>query len=166
MTTETPSPRPGSGSARGAFRTGLLSVPPLVTAAIGLALVLIAALVTGEAGAAGASIGWVLATSALLVGTVTVHGVTRAAPAASLLVALLTYVLTVLGLALVFVALTRSGVIGDTVDAGWLGGTVIACTVVWVTVAVALALRLRQPIYDLPSAPSGASVADEEANVR
>ena len=45
---------------------------------------------------------------------------TRMAPAASMLVALMTYTLQVALVALVFVMLTSSGAVGTTLTAGWL----------------------------------------------
>ena len=75
-------------------------------------------------------------------------------PAASLLVALLTYTLQVLVLALVFAALSRSGLLDDASTARWLAGAVIAGTVAWMVAQIVLTARLRLPVYDLPSRPT------------
>jgi ATP synthase protein I len=51
---------------------------------------------------------------------------------------------------LVFVALSRSGLLDETLDRAWLAGVVIAGTLVWVVSQIALTMRTRIAIYDLP----------------
>jgi ATP synthase protein I len=75
--------------------------------------------------------------------------VARGLPSAALLVALLTYTLQVLAMALAFVALQRSGELGESLSREWLAGSVIAGTASWLAVHVATALRARIPAYDL-----------------
>jgi ATP synthase protein I len=87
-------------------------------------------------------------------GALTVNAVAAVSPAASLLVALLTYVLQVVAVGVVFLALDASGALGTTVDAGWVAGTVIAATLCWLVAQILAATRSRQPIYDLPTAAS------------
>jgi ATP synthase protein I len=89
----------------------------------------------------------------LLIGALTVHLVATVMPAAALLVALLTYALQVAVMAMVFVALSRSGLLDGTVDRAWLSGTVIAGTAVWLVVQVVLATTRRIPVYELADRP-------------
>jgi ATP synthase protein I len=122
----------------------LLAVGVLVAAAGGaLGLVL-----AGRPQALGAVLGAGMTTGFYLLGTVTVSLVAAYAPRASLLVALLTYVLQVAALALVLAkvqaAQERPGS-GTTVDVAWVGGTVVVATVVWL---VLLALRSVPPVSD------------------
>jgi ATP synthase protein I len=63
----------------------------------------------------------------------------------------------------VFLALQSSGVLGTTVDAGWLAGTLIAATACWLAAQVVAATRSRQPVYDLPAR---AEVATQPASDR
>ncbi len=105
--------------------------------------------------ALGALSGLVMVAGFFGFGTLTVSLVSRVAPAASLLVALLTYTLQVLLLGLVFVALTSSGTTQEALDPRWLGGTVVAATLAWTVWLVLREVRTRRPIYDVPL-PDGA----------
>jgi ATP synthase protein I len=138
-----------------------------VATVVGLVLAGVAGAVSGRPGFVGALIGLAVVVLTLAFGSVIVRAVTSAAPSASLLVALLTYTLTVLALALVFVALTRSVTMGEIVHREWVGGSLIACTLTWTVAAVVCSFRVRQPVYDLPApSESPVGVDDEEANVR
>jgi hypothetical protein len=54
----------------------------------------------------------------------------------------------------VFVALNSSGALDGPLDRRWLGGTVIACTTVWLSSQIVCAVRAREPVYDTsPRAP-------------
>ena len=151
MTTETP----GNGTpARGVSVLG----PLVSTGLVGAAAVVVGALVSGPAAAAGAAIGAAMVCIFFGFGAVVLGVVARISPEASLLIALLTYLLKVIAIGLVFVALTRSGALDGSVDARWLGGAIIGCTFVWLTVQVIAAMRTRLLIYDLPDG--------EEANTR
>lgn len=139
MTTAQPTPR-----------TGKPVLGPLsVAAAVGLVLVALGALVSGSQGALGAAIGAALVCLVFASGTLVVGVVAMVAPAASLLVALLTYTLQVLAVALVYLGLRDAGALHGPVDARWLSGAVIAGTLVWTTSQIVFALRARQPVYDL-----------------
>ena len=74
------------------------------TALLGLAAALLGALTSGSAAAYGALVGTVLVVAVFGFGTFTVNAVAALLPAASLLVALLTYTLQVVAMALAFVA--------------------------------------------------------------
>jgi ATP synthase protein I len=89
-------------------------------------------------------------------GAFVLNAVTSISPAASLLIAMLTYTLKIVLIGLVFVALSRSGALEGSIDARWLGGTVIACTLTWLTAQVVTSMRARVPVYDLPAAEAEA----------
>lgn len=148
MTTAQPTPR------RGRIVLGPLSV----TAALGLVLVALGALLTGPAGAAGALLGTALVCVVFAFGAVVLFVVTLVSPAASLLVALLTYTLQVVAVALVYVGLSRGGALNGPVDVRWLSGAVIAGTLTWTLTQVVTTARARRPVYDLPSRGTEASV--------
>jgi ATP synthase protein I len=139
MTTAQPTPR-----------TGRPVLGPLsVAGGLGLLLVLLAALLTGSTGSAGAAIGAVLVCAVFAFGTVVVGLVALVAPAASLLVALLTYTLQVVAVAFVYLGLSESGALEGPVDPRWLSAAVIGCTLAWTTAQVVVSVRARQPVYDL-----------------
>jgi len=122
-----------------------------LTVGLGLVALLVAVLTTGSSGAAGVGVGLATVCSFFGLGTVVLALVAAVSPAASLLVALLTYTLQVVLVGLLFVALRRSGALGTSIDAGWLSGTLIVGTLVWITAQVVVHTRARQPVYDLPS---------------
>ena len=130
----------------------------LATGVAGLAAVVLGGVLDGSAAALGSTIGAVMVCLFFGAGAVVLGVVARLAPAASLLIALLTYTLKIVLIALVFVGLSRSGALDGTVDAQWLGGTVIACTLVWIAAQITSSMRSRQPLYDLPSQAQEASV--------
>ena len=122
--------------------------------AVGLASAGIGALVAGSPAAVGALIGTALVVLVFAGGSFAVDEVARVMPSAALLVALLTYTLQVLAMGLAFVAISRSGILDQTADRGWLAGAEIAGTAGWVVLQVALATRQRIPAYDLrPTGP-------------
>jgi ATP synthase protein I len=149
MTTEQPRTRQGRS----------VLGPLAVTSAVGLALVALAAVLTGPPGALGALIGTGLVASVFAFGAVAVGLVALVAPAASLLVALLTYTLQVVVVGLVYMGLSSGGALDGPVDARWLSAAVIACTLAWTATQITVTVRSRQPVYDLPS-------QQPEANVR
>jgi ATP synthase protein I len=148
MTTAQPKPR------RGHLVLGPLSV----AGAVGLVLVVAAAVVGGSSGAAGAAIGALMICAVFAVGAVLVGVVATVSPSASLLVALLTYTLQIAAVGLVYSALKDGGQLDGPVDARWLSAAVIACTLTWTAAMVVGSTRSRQPIYDLPSHGTEANV--------
>lgn len=119
------------------------------TILLGLLATLLGALVSGSAAAYGALAGSVLVVGVFGFGTFTVNAVAAVMPTASLLVAVMTYTLQVVVMALAFAILSGSGALDETIDRAWLGGTVIAGTMVWLVVQIVQATSRRIPIYDV-----------------
>lgn len=127
----------------------------LVAAVAAAGLVLVAAFVSGRPAALGAAVGGVIAVAVFAFGSLAVEAVSRVMPAASLLFAMVTYTFQVVVMALVFVALNRSGLLEDDLDGRWLGGAIILGAFVWMAVQIRLATTARIPAYETrPSAPS------------
>jgi ATP synthase protein I len=120
-----------------------------ITAVLGAATALVGALVAGRPAATGALVGTALVVLVATGGTLVVNAVAGVLPSASLLVALLTYLLQLVLLLLGFVALERSGMLGDTLDRSWVGGAAIGATLVWLATQVAMSAGTRIPTYDL-----------------
>jgi ATP synthase protein I len=74
-------------------------------------------------------------------------------PTASLLVALLTYTLQLLVLALVVAGLERSGPSADDLSRGWFAAGVIAVTCLWLVGQVVASTRQRIPAFEPPPSP-------------
>ena len=125
----------------------------------GLALTILGASVSGSPAALGALVGTALVVLVFAGGSFAVNEVARVLPAAALLIALLTYTLQVVAMGLVFVALSGSGLLDETLARGWLSGAVIAGTAGWLVLQLALATRQRIPAYDLPVTGAGAASA-------
>ncbi len=162
MTTAPRAPRTGQ---RPGVAGRAVAAAALVTILVGAVLALVAALVDGAAAAAGAGVGLLIVLVFFGLGAVVLDIVAGIAPALSLLVALLTYTLQVVLVGLVFVGLSRSGLMGSTLDADWLGGTVIVGTLTWLAGQVVTTLRTRRLVYDLPpaeTATNGSAAAAED----
>ena len=116
-----------------------------VGAVVAVAGAVLGAGVGGRPQVLGAVLGAGLVTGCCLFGSVTVALVAAHAPRASLLVALLTYVLQVGVLALVLARVQAhveaSGAGGPVVDPQWVGAAVVVATVGWVVLLVVRALR-------------------------
>jgi ATP synthase protein I len=121
----------------------------LAVALVAVGAVVVAATTGGSADALGALIGAGMVLVFFLFGAVTVNVVAARMPSASLLVALLTYTLEVVALALVFIGLTRSGATDSAIDRDWLGLTAIAGTLAWTAAQTIGAVRVRRPLYDV-----------------
>ncbi len=120
-----------------------------------VAVALLAAVVSGGNAAVAALVGGFVAAVVLFSGTFLVNLVASVMPAAALLVALLTYVLQVVLLAVVFLAISRSALVDDQASRTWLGAAVIATTLAWLVAQVVVSARTRIPVYDLPERPVG-----------
>lgn len=120
----------------------------LVAAVLGGLLAGLGGLVRGDAAAFGALVGTAIAVGVFALGTFAVDAVAHVMPAASLVIALLTYVMQVLVLALVFVALSESGALDSTLDRGWLGGAIVLVTLIWTAVQIRATATARIPVYE------------------
>lgn len=140
--------------------------PPTVTRDSGMRLLLgaaVAALVGGSAVAItglvvsgadallGALTGTALVVACFLLGAMVVNLVASVMPAMSLLVALFTYLLQVLGLLVVLTAVAGSGW-GETLPRGWVSAAIIVATMCWMAGQVLAFTRSRIPAYDVPRA--------------
>ncbi len=114
-----------------------------------LALSLAGLVLSGSAAAYGALVGALLVLLVFGSGAFAVNAVATVLPAASLLVAMLTYTLQVVLMGLVFWGLSGSGALGRDLDERWLAGSVIAGTLAWLAVQVRQTARARIPAYDL-----------------
>lgn len=139
----------------------------LVAAVLGGLLAGLGALVSGDAAAYGALVGTAIAVGVFAFGTFAVDAVAHVMPAASLVIALLTYVMQVLVLALVFVALSQSGALDSTLDRGWLGGAIVLVTLIWTAVQIRATATARIPVYEpAREAASRASAHPAEGGAR
>lgn len=131
------------------------SAAALVTGGVVSVVALAAA---GGAGLRAALIGTLVVVVVLFSGALVVTVVADLMPNASLLVALMTYTLQMVVLAVVLIPLSRSDWAIAQLDAPWLAVAVIAGALVWTVAQVLLATRARIPVYDLPD-PAGAGVS-------
>jgi ATP synthase protein I len=121
----------------------------LPTLSVAVAAVLVAGGTAGLAGALGATVGGMLVLGFFSL-THQVLGRTRdVPPELALIVALGLYTAKVVALALCFVALSASGLLGEQLHRAGLALTVIVCTVVWTTAEVRAAMGARIPTYVL-----------------
>jgi hypothetical protein len=126
-----------------------------ITALAGAVLAVVAAVVHGAEAAAAAAVGAGLVVLVVSFGTLSLHVVASAMPAASLLVALVTYVTQLAIVLLVFLAITRSDVFADDRSRAWLAAAMVLATLVWTAAHLVLTARERAPYFDLP--PGGES---------
>lgn len=150
MTTETAGTQEAGPVTRSAGVTALVGATVAALVA-GLVVSLVGALASGEPAAYGALVGTGFVVAIFAFGAFGVNVVATVMPAASLLFAMVTYTLQVVLMALVFVALSRSGALDSTLDREWLAGAVIAGAACWLLGQIVGATRARIPVYDLPS---------------
>ncbi len=132
-----------------------LVVAGAVAVAATLVLVGLAALVDGSTAAAGAAVGAAITWLIFAFGAFVVHAVAGALPAASLLIAMLTYLLQVLAVALFFFALEDSGAFDSDLARGWVAAGVVVLTLTWTIGQLVATTRLRIPAFELPDASEG-----------
>ena len=135
--------RSGSSPRLGALGSGAVAVVVLAVAAV---------LLDGRPAVVGAVVGGLVTLAVFGFGTALVSLVARLVPAASLLVALLTYTLQLLVLALVVAGLERADLDAATLSRGWFAAGVIAVTALWLVGQVVAATRQRIPVYESPEA--------------
>ena len=145
-------------------RTGLSPLLGAVGAgAVAVILLVVAASVTdGPAAVVGAATGGVLTLVVYALGIAVVGAVARLMPSASMLVALMTYALQLLVLALCVAAIEQAGVSGETLSRGWFAAGVIAVTLLWLVGQVATATRQRIPLYDTTADTTADTAAADE----
>lgn len=149
MTTESkPGTRTGLSPLLGAVGAGAVAV---------LVLVVAAAVTDGRPAVVGAAAGGVLTLVVFASGIVVVGLVARLMPGASLLVALMTYALQLLVLALCITAIDQAGVGAETLSRGWFASGVIAVTMLWMLGQLVAATRQRIPVYDTTTEPADAA---------
>ena len=115
----------------------------------GLLVALVGLVVSGAPAALAGLLGTVVVVSVLFSGALVVTIVADLMPTASLLVAMMTYTLQMVLLAVLLVPLGRSDWADEHLDAPWLAAAVIGGALVWTVCQVVLATRARIPIYDL-----------------
>jgi ATP synthase protein I len=82
-----------------------------------------------------------------------------------LLVALMTYVLQLLVLALVVAAIDGADLSSETLSRGWFAAGVIAVAMLWMVGQIVAATRQRIPLYDTTTrATTGGTAADDFAD--
>ena len=132
-------------------RSGFMLLGAAISASLaGLAVALVGALADGDQAAYGALVGTALCVAVFGFGAFVVNVVAGLMPAAALLIALLTYTMQVALMALAFLALTKSGVLDDTLDRRWLAGAVITATLTWLGAQIWLSTKARIVAYELP----------------
>lgn len=156
MTTASPLPRPSArvaGLVPGLALTGLVAAPAA----------LVAGLVAGRPQVLGVVVGALVVAGFFTLGSVSTSLAAAYAPALSMVVALVTYALQVVLLAVVFLELTATDASRAAVDVHWAAGAVIVGTLLWTVTLVVAAVRTRQPLYDLPDA--GTPARDDKITV-
>lgn len=141
MTTETRSTRKAGG-------VSLLVRAALLACLAGLCLAAVGGLVSGSAAASGALFGAALTALILFGGSVVVDLVATVLPSASLLVAMLTYVLQLVSLGVILLAVERSPEFLDHFARIWLGTGVITVTGAWMVAQIVLTTRRRIPAFE------------------
>ena len=120
----------------------------VVTLLIGVTGSVLAVAVGGAAQLAGALLGTGVVAAFFVFGMVNTALAAAFAPRVAMIVALTTYTVQVVALALLLVAVSRSGLAPDRLDVGWLAGTVIAGALGWTVALVVDALRTPLPEPD------------------
>ncbi len=123
----------------------------LASFVLGAALVCAAALIDGAAGARGAAAGALVTLVTFGWGTSVVDAISRVMPAASLLIALLTYTLQLVVMGASVKVLVDASQGGVRFAHGWLAAGVVLLALTWITAQIWATVRLRTLAYELPS---------------
>ena len=137
-TASTHTTRRGSSPLLGALAAGAGAV---------VVLTVVATVVEGRPAVLGAASGGVLTLVVFALGVASVSAVARVLPSASLVVALMTYVLQLLALA-VCVGTIDAVFDAATLSRGWFAAGVIAVTALWVVGQLVAATRQRIPAFE------------------
>lgn len=136
----------------------MLRIAAAATAVQGVALAAVAAGIDGGSAVVAVALGTCVVCM-VLGGSLSLLGiVSRLAAAMSLLVAVLTYALTVVALGAAYLAIGYGKGAAARLDADWLGVAGISATLTWVLAQVVATVRGRQLVYDAPPAGREASV--------
>ena len=149
-TASTHTTRRGSSPLLGALAAGAAAV---------LVLAVLAVATEGRPALLGASVGGVLTLVVFALGVAAVSAVARVLPPASLLVALMTYVLQLVVLG-VCVGTIDALVDAATLSRGWFAAGVIAVTALWVVGQLVAATRQRIPAFETGEATAAAPGPD------
>ena len=125
-----------------------------VSLLVGALVAGVGGLVQGPAAAWSVLLGTALVTVVCAGGAAAVNVVSGLMPEAALMIALLTYFLQVLVVLVVLAALADSAVLEEELDRGWVAGSVIGGTLLWMAGQVAVTTRARIPMFDLPDRPA------------
>ena len=109
----------------------MLAGAALGTIVLGGLTTVLGGLLSGRPAAYGSLVGTAIVVGVFGLGALVVDRVAGALPSAALLVALMTYTLQVVLLAALFLGLSDSGLLDESLDRRWLAGTIIAGTFVW-----------------------------------
>lgn len=128
---------------------GILGRVLVVTFLAGVAMAALGGLLDGRDGALGAAAGAGIVLGVLAFGCGSLAVVARVQPSATLLVALVSYLVQAVLLLLVFVRLTEVPPFDDGSGRVWLAIGLVAGTLAWLTAQLVLTVRQRIPYYDL-----------------
>jgi ATP synthase protein I len=142
------------------YGVAALGVAVLAASAVGVVVALVAVLVQGSTGLLGALLGAGVTLLVLATGFAVVDLVAGLMPAASLMVALLTYTLQIALMALLLVALRGADDVAATLSPDWFAAGVIGVALTWTVCLVVHQLTARIPLYDLPSESPAEGVSD------
>ena len=132
------------------YGVAALGVAVLAGSAAGVVASGLGLVLDDSAAALGALLGAGVTLLVLATGFAVVDLVSGLMPAASLMVAVLTYTLQLTVLGLLLAALRGADDIEQTLAPTWFAGGVIAVAMTWTVCLVVHAMRTRMPLYDLP----------------
>lgn len=145
MTTEsrpaTSRERRSSGDAVLAAAAGVVVLTTVVATVVG-------AYAVGADAARGAAAGGAVAVLVLSFGTFSLNVVSRVMPAASLALAMLTYLFQMALTLVILLGISRSGALETSLDRRWLGLTLIIGVIAWMVGHVVAAQRARIPAFE------------------
>ncbi len=118
---------------------------------VSTAVITVAGAVTqGRTGALSALLGSGIVLVFFIFGAVVVGAASQLAPQTALLVAMVTYTLQVVLVALIFAALTEADAFDTALSPGWLAGALIVDTFAWMAGQLIATLRAPIPPWDGP----------------
>lgn len=115
-------------------------------------VVAVAGLVDDSAAVRGAATGAFATVAVMAFGAYVVHVVAKVMPSASLLLAIMTYLLQIVAMTAFLALATGSGALDDSLSGGWLVTGVVVAVLAWVATQIWFSTRARIPLYDLPGA--------------